>query len=43
MRWVTLLATGYAINQMLAFTNPARLAGLAEPARGAPPAPAPPG
>jgi DDE superfamily endonuclease len=32
MRWVTLLALGYAINQMLAFTDPACLAGLAEPA-----------
>jgi hypothetical protein len=26
MRWVTVLAAGYAINQMLAFTDPARLA-----------------
>jgi len=43
MRWVTVLAVGYAIPQMLAFTDPARLAGLAEPAPGAPPAPAPPG
>jgi hypothetical protein len=32
MRWVTVLAAGYAINQMLAFTDPARLDGLAEPA-----------
>src|SRR3954454_8538051 len=32
MRWVTVVAVGYAINQMLAFTDPARLAGLAEPA-----------
>ena len=32
MRWVTVLAVGYAINQMLAFTDPARLAGLAHPA-----------
>ena len=32
MRWVTLRAVSYAINQMLAFTDPARLAGLAEPA-----------
>jgi DDE superfamily endonuclease len=32
MRWVTVLAVGYAIPQMLAFTDPARLAGLAEPA-----------
>src|SRR6476661_4172182 len=29
MRWVTVLAVGYAIPQMLAFTDPARLAGLA--------------
>jgi hypothetical protein len=32
MRWVTVLAAGYAIPQMLAFTDPACLAGLAEPA-----------
>ena len=32
MRWVTILAVGYAIPQMLAFTDPARLAGLAQPA-----------
>jgi hypothetical protein len=32
MRWVSVLAAGYAINQMLAFTDPAHLAGLAEPA-----------
>jgi DDE superfamily endonuclease len=32
MRWVTVVAAGYAINQMLAFTDPARLAGLAQPA-----------
>src|ERR1700761_8492629 len=32
MRWVTVLAVGYAIPQMLAFTAPAHLAGLAEPA-----------
>jgi hypothetical protein len=32
MRWVTVLAVGYAIPQMPAFTDPARLAGLAEPA-----------
>jgi hypothetical protein len=32
MRWVTVLAAGYAINQMLAFTDPARLAGLTQPA-----------
>jgi len=32
MRWVTVLAVGYASPQMLAFTDPARLAGLAHPA-----------
>jgi hypothetical protein len=32
MRWVTVVAVGDAIPQMLAFTDPARLAGLAEPA-----------
>ena len=32
MRWVTVLAVGYAIPQMLAFTDPARLAGLLKPA-----------
>jgi hypothetical protein len=32
MRWVTVLAVGYAIPQMLAFTDPTRLASLAEPA-----------
>jgi len=32
MRWVTVLAAGYAINQMLAFTDPIRLASLAQPA-----------
>jgi hypothetical protein len=32
MRWVTVLAVGYAIPQMLAFTDPARLASLAQPA-----------
>jgi hypothetical protein len=32
MRWVTVLAAGYAINQMLAFADPVRLASLAEPA-----------
>jgi DDE superfamily endonuclease len=32
MRWVTVLAVGYAVPQMLAFTDPARLAGLAQPA-----------
>ena len=33
-RWVTVLAVAYAIPQMLAFTDPARLAGLAQPAPG---------
>ena len=32
MRWVTLLGVGYALAQMLAYTEPARLDGLAEPA-----------
>src|SRR3954462_9625947 len=32
MRCVTVLAVGYAIPQMLAFTDPVRLAGLAQPA-----------
>jgi len=32
MRWVTVLAAGYAVNQMLAFADPVRLASLAEPA-----------
>jgi hypothetical protein len=32
MRWVTVVGVGYAINQMLAFTDSAHLAGLAEPA-----------
>ncbi len=32
MRWTTLLGVGYALNQMLAYTDPACLAGLAEPA-----------
>ncbi|PPQ33761.1 hypothetical protein CCS01_13940 [Rhodopila globiformis] len=32
MRWVTVRAVGYAIPQMLAFTDPAHLAGLAQPA-----------
>lgn len=32
MRWVTVLAVGYAIPQMLAFSDPACLAGLAQPA-----------
>jgi len=32
MRWVTILAAGYALNQMLAHTDPARIPGLADPA-----------
>src|SRR3954462_3595282 len=32
MRWVTILAAGYALNQMLAHTAPARIPGLANPA-----------
>jgi DDE superfamily endonuclease len=37
MRWVTLLAAGYALNQMLADTDPARIPGLADPAPWRPP------
>src|SRR5947209_4577591 len=37
MRWVTLLGVGYALTQMLAYTNPARLAGLARAAPWRPP------
>jgi hypothetical protein len=37
MRWVTLLGVGYALTQMLAFTGPARIAGLAEPTPWRPP------
>jgi DDE superfamily endonuclease len=32
MRWVTILAAGYALSQMLAYTDPARSSGLAAPA-----------
>ena len=32
MRGVTILAAGYALNQMLADTDPARIPGLADPA-----------
>jgi hypothetical protein len=32
MRWVTVVTAGYPINQMLAFADPAGLAGLAKPA-----------
>src|SRR3954463_6203751 len=31
MRWVTILAVSYALNQMLAHTDPARIPGLADP------------
>src|SRR3954465_7222250 len=37
MRWVTILATGYALSQMLAYTDPARVPGLAAPAPWRPP------
>ena len=37
MCWVTVRAVGYALTQMLAYTNPARLAGLARPAPWRPP------
>jgi hypothetical protein len=39
MRWVTVRAVGYALTQMLAYTNPARLEGLARPAPWRPPGP----
>src|SRR5215208_511621 len=32
MRWVTILAVSYALNQMLAHIDPARIPGLADPA-----------
>ncbi len=37
MRWVTVLAAGYALTQMLAYTDPARIPGLADPAPWRPP------
>jgi hypothetical protein len=37
MRWTTLLGVGHALPQMLAYTDPARLDGLAEPAPRRPP------
>jgi hypothetical protein len=37
MRWVTILAAGYALNQMLAYTDPVRIPGLADPAPWRPP------
>jgi hypothetical protein len=37
MRWVTVLAAGYALSQILAHSDPARLPGLADPAPWRPP------
>ena len=37
MRWVTILAAGYGLNQMLAYADPARTPGLASPAPWRPP------
>jgi hypothetical protein len=37
MRWVTILAAGYALTQMLAYADPARIPGLADPAPWRPP------
>jgi hypothetical protein len=37
MRWVTILAAGYALGQMLAYADPARTPGLAMPAPWRPP------
>src|SRR3954451_6283275 len=37
MRWVTILAAGYALGQMLAYADPARMPGLADPAPWRPP------
>jgi DDE superfamily endonuclease len=37
MRWVTILAVGYALGQMLAYADPARTPGLADPAPWRPP------
>ena len=37
MRWVTILAAGYALSQMLAYADPARSSGLAAPAPWRPP------
>src|SRR5690349_14406769 len=37
MRWVTILAAGYALSQMLAYADPARVPGLADPAPWWPP------
>src|SRR3954451_4952991 len=37
MRWVTILAAGYALSQVLAYADPARTPGLADPAPWRPP------
>jgi hypothetical protein len=37
MRWVTVLAAGYALSQILAHSDPARIPGLADPAPWRPP------
>ena len=37
MRWVTILAAGYALGQVLAYADPARVPGLADPAPWRPP------
>jgi hypothetical protein len=37
MRWVTILAAGYALSQVLAYADPARTPGLASPAPWRPP------
>src|SRR5689334_11573742 len=37
MRWVTILAAGYALGQILAYADPARVPGLADPAPWRPP------
>src|SRR5919199_2567884 len=37
MRWVTILAAGYALSQMLAYADPARVPGPADPAPWRPP------
>jgi hypothetical protein len=37
MRWVTILAAGYALSQVLAYADPARIPGLTDPAPWRPP------
>ena len=37
MRWVTILAAGHALAQMLAYSDPAHIPGLADPAPWRPP------